>query len=70
MIEQIDTWILSVVDGSLSVAVSFEHYSFRTSFRRQSGPVQRLDRSTTFTAAPWPQNWSARSLVFERPDQR
>ncbi|MDV6261977.1 DUF6226 family protein [Rhodococcoides yunnanense] len=65
LIEEIDTWILSVVDGSLAVAASFEHYSCRTSFHCQSGTVQNLDRSTSFTAAPWPQNWSARSLVSE-----
>nr|WP_254925389.1 MULTISPECIES: DUF6226 family protein [unclassified Rhodococcus (in: high G+C Gram-positive bacteria)] len=70
LIEEIDTWILSVVDGSISVAASFEHYSCRTSFHGRSGTVQHLDRSATFTAAPWPQNWSARSLVSERPDQR
>lgn len=44
--------------------------SCRTSFHGQSGTAQNLDRSTIFTAATWPQNWSARSLVSERHDQR
>lgn len=64
LLEEMDTWVLSVVDGSLQVALTAEHYSTRTSFGSSgSTPVQGFEESTAFTAAPWSVDWIARPLV-------
>jgi len=64
LLEEIDKWVLSVVDGSLHVHVDAHHLAIRTSFgAHTSRPVPDLDTPTAFTAAPWPPNWNARPLV-------
>ncbi|WP_187774266.1 DUF6226 family protein [Lolliginicoccus suaedae] len=64
LLEEIDQWVLSVVDGSLDLAVTAKRYSVRTSFGSEGrSPVQFCTESTAFVAAPWPPGWSARSLV-------
>ncbi|GAB2647910.1 hypothetical protein GCM10027068_29220 [Prescottella soli] len=62
LLEEMDRWVLSVVDGSLEVDVAADHSSVRTSFGGHGGTVQHLDQPTTFTAAPWPTNWTARPI--------
>ncbi|WP_231569407.1 hypothetical protein [Prescottella defluvii] len=54
-----------MVDGSLRVDVAADHSSIRTSFGGHGGTVRNLDESTSFTAAPWPANWTARSIPPE-----
>lgn len=66
LLQEMDTWILSVVDGSLEVAVAADHAVVRTSFRVGGGTVQNLDEPTAFTAAPWTSDWTARPLVLPR----
>lgn len=67
VLEEMDTWVLSIIDGSLHVAIFAESSSIRTSFisQGQVGTVQNLDEPTEFTAAPWPANWTARPLTPE-----
>ena len=65
LLEEIDTWVLSVVDGSLHVDVAGNYSSVRTSFGTRGNTVQNLDEPTEFTAAPWPANWTARPLASQ-----
>ncbi len=70
LLEDMDRWVLSVVDGSLEVDVAADHSSVRTSLARTSigghgGTVQHLDQPTAFTAAPWSANWTARPIPPE-----
>lgn len=62
LLEEIDTLVLSLVDGSLQVDVAAENLSIRTSFGARSGTAQNFDEPTAFTATPWPMNWTARPL--------
>ncbi|MDI9900224.1 DUF6226 family protein [Rhodococcus sp. IEGM 1409] len=62
LLEEFDTWVLSAVDGSLAVDVTAACHSIRTSFHDGRHGVRFLDEPTAFTAAPWPPNWTARSL--------
>lgn len=62
LLEELDRWVLSVVDGSLEVEVTADHSSIRTSFGAEGGTVRNLDQPTTFTATPWPADWTARSI--------
>lgn len=63
LLEEMDRWVLSVVDGSLHVEVAAGHSSIRSSFGGSSGgTVQHLDQPTAFTAAPWSPNWTARAI--------
>lgn len=66
LLEEFDTWVLSVVDGSLEVDVTAACYSIQTSFHGGRHGVQYLDEPTAFTAAPWPPNWTARSFASTR----
>ncbi|MDH6680007.1 hypothetical protein M2284_004232 [Rhodococcus sp. LBL1] len=64
LLEDMDMWVLSVVDGSLQVEVTHARSSVRTSFGAEGGtPVHNLDEPTAFTAAPWPDDWTARPLA-------
>ncbi|WFR71554.1 DUF6226 family protein [Prescottella defluvii] len=64
LLEDMDKWVLSVVDGSLQVEVSDVRSSVRTSFGAGgSTPVHDLDKPTMFTAEPWPDDWTARPLT-------
>ncbi|WP_221936725.1 DUF6226 family protein [Skermania sp. ID1734] len=64
MLSELDQWVLSVIDGSLQVALTADSYSVRTSFGGESiTPVQGLIEQASFVAAPWPPRWRARSLV-------
>lgn len=65
LLQEMDEWVLSVVDGSLRVDVAVDHSSIRTSFGGRGGTVQNLDEPTSFTAAPWSANWTARPLPPE-----
>ncbi|WP_433613052.1 DUF6226 family protein [Prescottella agglutinans] len=65
LLEEMDRWVLSVVDGSLQVDVATDRSSVRTSFGGHGGTVQHLDQPTAFTAAPWPTNWTARPIPPE-----
>lgn len=65
LLEEMDRWVLSVVDGSLEVDVAAAGASIRSSFGGHGGTVQRLDQPTSFTAAPWPANWTARPIPPE-----
>jgi hypothetical protein len=62
-LEEMDRWVLSVVDGSLQVEVTADYSSIRTSFGGQGGTVQYLDEPTSFTATPWPTSWTPRPLT-------
>ncbi|ALU70308.1 hypothetical protein H351_14305 [Rhodococcus erythropolis R138] len=66
LLEEFDTWVLSVVDGSLEVDVTAACYSIQTSFHGERHGVQYLDEPTAFIAAPWPPNWTARSFASTR----
>ncbi|WP_024793698.1 DUF6226 family protein [Tomitella biformata] len=64
LLEELDSWALSVVDGSLQVEVTADQYSTRTSFRSEGGsPVQGLVAATAFSAGPWAEGWTARSVA-------
>lgn len=65
LLEEMDRWVLSVVDGSLRIDVANEHFSIRTSFGGRGGTVHNLVEPTAFTAAPWPANWTARPISPE-----
>lgn len=62
LLEEVDRWVLSVVDGSLHVDVAADHYSIRTSFGSEGGTVHNFVQPTAFTAAPWPANWTAHRI--------
>ncbi|MCA1008411.1 DUF6226 family protein [Rhodococcus hoagii] len=63
LLEELDRWVLSVVDGSLEVEVAAGHSSVRTSLASSHrGTVQYFDQPTTFTATPWAADWTARSI--------
>ncbi|WP_237171748.1 DUF6226 family protein [Prescottella equi] len=62
LLEEMDKWVLSVVDGSLEVDVIAGHYAIRTSFGGEGGTVQHLDQPTSFAAAPWSANWTPRRI--------
>jgi len=63
LLEELDRWVLSVVDGSLEVELEVDSLRIRTSFGSQGNTVQRSVRTTAFSAAPWPASWEARPLV-------
>lgn len=63
LVEEVDRWVLSVVDGSLEVELNAERVWIRTSFGSQSNTVQHAVRPAAFAAAPWPAGWKARPLV-------
>ena len=63
LLEEVDRWVLSVIDGSLEVELDDEFLRIRTSFGSQSNTVRHSVRPTAFSAAPWPADWEARPLV-------
>lgn len=63
LLEEVDRWVLSVIDGSLEVELGDEFLQIRTSFGSQSNTVQHSVRPAAFSAAPWPADWQARPLV-------
>ncbi|BCN44134.1 hypothetical protein RE9414_24140 [Prescottella equi] len=62
LLEELDRWVLAIVDGSLQVDVDADGASIRSSFGARGGTVQRLDQPTSFTAAPWSANWTPRRI--------
>ena len=62
LLEELDRWVLAIVDGSLQVDVHADGASIRSSFAARGGTVQRLDQPTSFTAAPWSANWTPRRI--------
>jgi hypothetical protein len=64
LLEEVDRWVLSVIDGSLEAELDDEFLRIRTSFGSQSNTVQHsVIRPATFSAAPWPASWKARPLA-------
>ncbi|WP_237171037.1 DUF6226 family protein [Prescottella equi] len=62
LLEELDRWVLAIVDGSLQVDVHADGASIRSSFGARGGTVQHLDQPTSFTAAPWSANWTPRPI--------
>jgi len=62
LLEELDRWVLAIVDGSLQVDVHADGASIRSSFGARGGTVQHLDQPTSFTAAPWSANWTPRRI--------
>lgn len=69
LLKDMDMLILSVVDGSLDVDVGDDFYWVRTSFNVYGSGIQDRHEPTAFTAAPWPEQWTARPLKA-RPSLR
>jgi hypothetical protein len=69
LLEHMDMLVLSVVDGSLDVDVGDSYYWVRTSFNVKGSGIQDRHEPTAFTAAPWPEAWTARPLK-EPPSPR
>ncbi|GGC55893.1 hypothetical protein IEU95_08500 [Hoyosella rhizosphaerae] len=62
LLEDLDQWVLSVVDGSLHAEITADRFITRTSFGAHGGSVQNLGKPTAFTAGPWPPDWTPRTL--------
>nr|WP_240945653.1 DUF6226 family protein [Rhodococcus sp. HNM0569] len=62
LLEDMDQWILSIVDGSLSVRARDGHVAIGTSFGGCRGTDQRLREPAEFRAAPWPAGWTSRPV--------
>ncbi len=65
LLEEMDRWVLSVVAGSLRVDVTADRSSIRSSFGGHGGTVQHLEEAMSFSAAPWPADWTARPIPPE-----
>lgn len=73
LLENLDQWALSVVDGSLRVEGGSEAPIIRTSFGTSTiaGTVEEKHRGapTSFTAGPWADDWTPRRIIMPLPTE-
>nr|WP_280504265.1 DUF6226 family protein [Nocardia farcinica] len=65
LLEELDRWVVSVVDGSLAVQVRAGHWYARSSFGSRDGACGDADSSISIVAEPWPPDWVGRALLPE-----